>query len=67
MISHMTGEGGVKMMDRCEPMEVKREEGRETLLVSWFDSLQNTTFQEEWDTVLFATGEEIRDTGHAWW
>ena len=57
MISHMTEEGGVKLLSRCEPMEVQKDrEGK--LLVSWFDSNKGAMFQEEWDTVLFATGKK---------
>ena len=43
MTSHMIEEGGVTVMDKCEPREVKKEGSG--LAVSWYDSLQDKTFK----------------------
>ena len=55
-MDHMTQEGGVKVLSKCEPREVRREGGEGKLLVSWFDAGLASTCLGEWDTVLFATG-----------
>jgi thioredoxin reductase (NADPH) len=47
---------GARVMQRCEPREVKREGETGGLEVHWYNKNTGETEQEKWDTVLFATG-----------
>ena len=47
VMSHMSGEGGVRLMSGCEPRQVRRGGGvdEKKLLVTWYDSNQTASFQ----------------------